>query len=162
MTSRGRAFAYFLKPRSGVFIWAARPQSGAFAAFQTKKKDKCPTNARKRKQDRHAWNWLSHYWTEIGHNDQSNSTYQYWSENMGIQRRFFGTKADTLFLSHFPHLFLYQESWKKKKNNSLVGNIIHRDLWGWTFFKKNYSASYTIACHPITSITSVTSESTGR
>ena len=48
VTSRGRAFARLLKPRRVVFLWAARPQRGAFAAFQIKKKkkreksNKCP------------------------------------------------------------------------------------------------------------------------
>ena len=57
VTSRGRAFASLLKPRRVVFLSAARPQRGAFAAFQIKEeKEKSPTNAQRRKQDRHACN----------------------------------------------------------------------------------------------------------
>ena len=82
---------------------------------------------------------------------------------MGIQRRFWERRRTPSFY-HIFLIYSYSKNREKKKkqNNPLVGNIIHRDLWGWTFSKKNYSASNTIACHPITSITSVTSESTGR
>ena len=139
MTSRGRAFAYFLKSRSGVFVWASRPQSGIFAAFQTKKEK---TNAQQMPERGSRIGMLGIDWAIIElHNDQSNSTYKYWSENMGIQRRFFGTKVDTLFLSHFPHLFLYQESWKKKQSFSREYNP-SRSLGLDIFQKELFSFKY--------------------
>ena len=56
LLSGGGAFAHFLKPHRGVFVWApARPHRGGICSF-SKRKWQMPEG----EGDGHAWDWLSH------------------------------------------------------------------------------------------------------
>ena len=53
----GGAFAHFLKPHRGVFVWAAPgPTVGALICSLSKRKWQMPEG----EGDGHAWDWLSH------------------------------------------------------------------------------------------------------
>ena len=110
VTSRGRTFASLLKPRRVVFLWAARPQRGAFAAFQIKKKKR---KVQQMPKGGSRTGMLAIDWAIIElHNDQSNSTCKNWSENISIQRRFLERRQTPCFY----YIFLVYSYTKNREN----------------------------------------------